>query len=120
VAHSGLTIRKKSAALLQIINIYSPKNTYDSIYLSNYATINIVDTLARIKGVGQVNLFGPLDYSLRIWLDPQRLAEFSLAPNDVIAAIQGQNVQAALGRLGAAPVEDQQQRSSSPSRPRAG
>jgi hydrophobic/amphiphilic exporter-1 (mainly G- bacteria), HAE1 family len=109
VAHSGLTIRKKSAALLQIINIYSPKNTYDSVYLSNYATINIVDTLARIKGVGQVNLFGPLDYSLRIWLDPQRLAEFSLAPNDIIAAVQGQNVQAALGRLGAAPVEDQQQ-----------
>jgi multidrug efflux pump len=109
VAHSGLTIRKKSAALLQIINIYSPKNTYDSVYLSNYATINVVDTLARIKGVGQVNLFGPLDYSLRIWLDPQRLAEFSLAPNDIIAAVQNQNVQAALGRLGAAPVADEQQ-----------
>jgi HAE1 family hydrophobic/amphiphilic exporter-1 len=109
VAHSGLTIRKKSAALLQIINIYSPKNTYDSVYLSNYATINIVDTLARIKGVGQVNLFGPLDYSLRIWLDPQRLAEFNLAPNDIIAAVQNQNVQAALGRLGAAPVADEQQ-----------
>jgi HAE1 family hydrophobic/amphiphilic exporter-1 len=109
VAHSGLTIRKKSAALLQIINIYSPKNTYDSVYLSNYATINVVDTLARIKGVGQVNLFGPLDYSLRIWLDPQRLAEFNLAPNDIIAAVQSQNVQAALGRLGAAPVADEQQ-----------
>jgi HAE1 family hydrophobic/amphiphilic exporter-1 len=109
VAHSGLTIRKKSAALLQIINIYSPKNTYDSIYLSNYATINVVDTLARIKGVGQVNLFGPLDYSLRIWLDPERLAEFNLSPSDVIAAVQNQNVQAALGRLGAAPVEDRQQ-----------
>jgi hydrophobic/amphiphilic exporter-1 (mainly G- bacteria), HAE1 family len=109
VAHSGLTIRKKSAALLQIINIYSPKNTYDSTYLSNYATINIIDTLARIKGVGQVNLFGPLDYSLRIWLDPERLAEFSLSPSDVIAAVQNQNVQAALGRVGAAPVEDQQQ-----------
>src|SRR5215470_9376698 len=109
VSRSGLSVRKKSAALLQIINIYSPKNTYDSVYLSNYATINIVDTLARIKGVGQVNLFGPLDYSLRIWLDPQRLAEFSLVPNDIIAAVQGQNVQAALGRLGAAPVEDQQQ-----------
>jgi hydrophobic/amphiphilic exporter-1 (mainly G- bacteria), HAE1 family len=109
VAHSGLTIRKKSAALLQIINIYSPKNTYDSVYLSNYATINVVDTLARIKGVGQVNLFGPLDYSLRIWLDPERLAEFSLSPSDIIAAVQNQNVQAALGRVGAAPVADQQQ-----------
>src|SRR5580658_579391 len=95
VSHAGLTIRKKSAALLQIINIYSPKNTYDSVYLSNYATINIVDTLARIKGVGQVSLFGPLDYSLRVWLDSERLAEFSLTPNDVITAVQSQNVQAA-------------------------
>jgi HAE1 family hydrophobic/amphiphilic exporter-1 len=109
VAHAGLTIRKKSAALLQIINIYSPKNTYDSVYLSNYATINVVDTLARIKGVGQVSLFGPLDYSLRVWLDPERLAEFNLTPNDVITAVQSQNVQAALGRLGAAPVSNEQQ-----------
>src|SRR3974377_18749 len=58
VSRAGLTVRKKSAALLQVINIYSPKNTYDSIYLSNYATINIIDPLARIKGVGQATLFG--------------------------------------------------------------
>ena len=109
VTRSGLTIRKKSAALLQVINIYSPKNTYDSLFLSNYATINVIDTLARIKGVGQATLFGPLDYSLRIWLDPQRLTEFNLSPNDVIAAVQGQNVQAALGRIGAPPVTDKQQ-----------
>jgi hydrophobic/amphiphilic exporter-1 (mainly G- bacteria), HAE1 family len=109
VSHSGLTIRKKSAALLQVINIYSPNNTYDSVYLSNYATINVIDTLARIKGVGQVSLFGPLDYSLRVWLDVERLAEFNLTPNDVIAAVQSQNVQAALGRLGAAPVASEQQ-----------
>jgi multidrug efflux pump len=109
VTHTGLTIRKKSAALLQIINLYSPKNTYDSIYLSNYAIINIIDTLARIKGVGQVSLFGPLDYSLRVWLDVDRLAQFNLTPNDVITAVQNQNVQAALGRLGAAPVASEQQ-----------
>jgi HAE1 family hydrophobic/amphiphilic exporter-1 len=109
VSHAGLTIRKKSAALLQVINIYSPKNTYDAIYLSNYATINIIDTLARIKGVGQASLFGPLDYSLRVWLDPDRLAEFNLTPNDVITAVEGQNVQAALGRVGAAPVSNAQQ-----------
>jgi hydrophobic/amphiphilic exporter-1 (mainly G- bacteria), HAE1 family len=109
VSHAGLTIRKKSAALLQVINVYSPKNTYDSIYLSNYATINIIDTLARIKGVGQVSLFGPLDYSLRVWLDPDRLAELNLTPNDVIAAVGSQNVQAALGRVGAAPVSSEQQ-----------
>jgi len=109
VAHAGLTVRKKSAALLQVINIYSPKNTYDAVYLSNYATINVIDPLARIKGVGQVTLFGPLDYSLRIWLDPDRLTELNLTPNDIIAAVQSQNVQAALGRIGAAPLSSEQQ-----------
>jgi HAE1 family hydrophobic/amphiphilic exporter-1 len=109
VSHAGITVRKKSAALLQVINIYSPKNTYDAVYLSNYATINIIDPLARIKGVGQVTLFGPLDYSLRIWLDPDRLTELNLTPNDVIQAVQSQNVQAALGRIGAAPTSSEQQ-----------
>jgi HAE1 family hydrophobic/amphiphilic exporter-1 len=109
VSRSGLTIRKKSAALLQVINIYSPNKTYDPVYLSNYATINIIDQLARIKGVGQASLFGPLDYSLRIWLDPDRLTELNLTPNDVIAAVQSQNVQAALGRVGAAPITREQQ-----------
>jgi len=109
VNRTGLTIRKKSSALLQVINLYSPKNTYDSVYLSNYATINVIDPLSRIAGVGQVVLFGPLDYSLRIWLDPDRLTEYGLTPNDVVTAVQGQNVQAALGRVGAAPVTKEQQ-----------
>jgi HAE1 family hydrophobic/amphiphilic exporter-1 len=109
VSRAGLTIRKKSAALLQIINVYSPKKTYDVIYLSNYATINIIDALARIKGVGQATLFGPLDYSLRIWLDPDRLTELNLTPNDVISAVQSQNIQAAIGRVGAAPITNEQQ-----------
>src|SRR6266571_3371788 len=109
VSRAGLTVRKKSAALLQVINLYSPNKTYDAIYLSNYATINLIDPLARIKGVGQVTLFGPLDYSLRIWLDLDRLTELGLAPNDVIAAVQSQNVQAALGRVGAAPITTEQQ-----------
>src|SRR6185295_10929242 len=109
VTRSGLTIRKKSAALLQVINLYSPKKTYDAVYLSNYATINIIDALARIKGVGQATLFGPLDYSLRIWLDPNRLTQLNLTPSDIIAAVQNQNIQAALGRVGAAPVTPDQQ-----------
>src|ERR1700681_2864249 len=109
VSRAGLTIRKKSAALLQVITIYSPNNTFDAIYLSNYATINVVDVLARINGVGQVTLFGPLDYSLRVWLDPERLTELNLTPNDVITAVQGQNIQAALGRIGAAPITNEQQ-----------
>lgn len=109
VTRAGLSVRKKSAALLQVISIYSPKNTHDAVYLSNYATINIIDVLARINGVGQVALFGPLDYSLRIWLDPDRLTELQLTPGDVIAAVQSQNVQAALGRIGAAPTSSTQQ-----------
>ncbi len=109
VSRQGLTIRKKSAALLQVVQLFSPKNTYDSVYLSNYATINIIDPLSRIRGVGQATLFGPLDYSLRIWLDPDRLTALNLTPNDVILAVQAQNVQAALGRIGAAPVTRDQQ-----------
>ena len=77
VTRQGLTIRKKSAALLQVLEIYSPKGTYDSLYLSNYATINVIDTLSRINGVGQASLFGPLDYSLRVWLDPDRMTALS-------------------------------------------
>src|SRR6266513_1034583 len=109
VSRSGLSIRKKSAALLQVISVYSPNKTYDAVYLSNYATINLIDPVARIRGVGQATLFGPLDYSLRIWLDPDRLTELNLTPNDVISAVQNQNVQAALGRVGAAPITNEQQ-----------
>ncbi len=109
VTHQGLTIRKKSPALLQVIQVFSPKNTYNSVYLSNYATINLLDPLSRIRGVGQATLFGPLDYSLRIWIDPDRLTSYGLTPNDIITAVEDQNVQAALGRIGAAPVAPDQQ-----------
>ena len=109
VSLEGLTIRKKSSALLQVIQLSSPDKTYDALYLCNYATINIIDPLSRIKGVGQAILFGPLDYSMRIWIDPDKLTSFNLTPNDIITAVQGQNVQAALGRIGAAPVRSNQQ-----------
>src|SRR5580698_6018926 len=109
VQRQGLIIRKKSAALLQIITITSPKRTRDALYLSNYATINVVDPLARIRGVGQATLFGPLDYSLRLWVDPDKLTSFNLTPADVVNAVQSQNLQAALGRIGSAPVPANQQ-----------
>ncbi len=109
VQRQGLIIRKKSAALLQVINIYAPKNTHDALYLNNYATINVIDDLARIRGVGQATLFGALDYSLRLWIDPDRLTALNLTPSDVVAAVDGQNVQAALGRVGSAPVPKGQQ-----------
>src|SRR5258707_4561104 len=102
VQRQGLIIRKKSAALLQIITITSPKHTRDALYLSNYATINVVDPLARIRGVGQATLFGPLDYSLRLWVDADKLTNFGLTPADVITAVQGQTLQAALGRIASA------------------
>src|SRR5579863_3110482 len=108
VVTQGLSIRKKSAALLQVLLIYSPKGSYDQLYLSNYATINVIDALSRIKGVGQASLFGPLDYSLRVWLDPNELAALKLTPADVVAAVRGQSVPAALGRIGAAPVSPDQ------------
>jgi HAE1 family hydrophobic/amphiphilic exporter-1 len=109
VQRQGLVIRKKSAALLQVITIYSPKNSHDALYLNNYATINVIDPLARIRGVGQALLFGPLDYSLRLWLDPNELTAFNLTPADVVTAIQNQNIQAAVGRIGAAPTPQAQQ-----------
>jgi HAE1 family hydrophobic/amphiphilic exporter-1 len=109
VQRQGLVIRKKSAALLQVITLSAPRGTHDPLFLNNYATINIIDPLARIPGVGQASLFGPLDYSLRLWLDPARLTAFNLAPADVIAAIQAQNLQAAVGRIGAEPAPNNQQ-----------
>ncbi|MFB1485717.1 MULTISPECIES: efflux RND transporter permease subunit [unclassified Thiocapsa] len=109
VKRQGLTVQKKSNAMLQVVALSSPKGSYDGLFLSNYATINVVDTLARVPGVGQASLFGPLDYSMRIWLDADRLTALSLTPADVIAAIQSQNIQAAVGRIGAQPMTADQQ-----------
>ncbi|WP_414474802.1 efflux RND transporter permease subunit [Microvirga sp. M2] len=109
VQRQGLVIRKKSAALLQVITLSAPRGTHDALFLNNYATINVIDPLARIPGVGQATLFGPLDYSLRLWLDPDRLTAFNLTPADVIAAILAQNLQAAVGRIGAEPAPGNQQ-----------
>ncbi len=109
VSRQGLSIKKKSSALLLVIGLSSPKGTYDSLFLSNYATINIVDELARIPGVGDAGIYGPLNYSMRVWLNSDRLTSFNLAPSDNIHAIQSQNTQAAVGRIGAAPVGVDQQ-----------
>jgi HAE1 family hydrophobic/amphiphilic exporter-1 len=108
VSKQGLSIRKKSAALLQVLTLYSPKGAFNQLFLSNYATINVIDALSRINGVGQASLFGPLDYSLRVWLDPAKLAAFSLVPSDIATAIQAQNTPAALGTVGGAPVASDQ------------
>jgi HAE1 family hydrophobic/amphiphilic exporter-1 len=109
VKRQGLSVKKKSTAMLQVVSLYSPKGSYDALFLSNYATINVIDTLARVPGVGEVYQFGPLDYSMRIWLSSEQLTALGLTPTDVINAIRAQNVQAAVGRIGAQPMTDDQQ-----------
>jgi len=105
----GISVKKKSSALLQLIALTSPGDRYDQLFLSNYATINIVDGLKRIAGVGDVALLTPWDYSMRIWITPQRLTNFGLTPNDIVNALKRQNIQAAIGRIGAQPALPDQQ-----------
>ncbi|CAN7539021.1 efflux RND transporter permease subunit [Phyllobacterium sp. LjRoot231] len=99
----GITTVKSSPDLMLVVNLISPNNRYDITYLRNYALINIKDRLARINGVGDVQLFGSGDYSMRIWLDPQKTAELGLSATDVLNEIRAQNVQAAAGTIGASP-----------------
>ena len=112
--------RKNPSALLQVIPLYSPKQTYDELYLNNYATINVLDEVKRIPGVGDASLFGPLDYSHAGLARPERLTGLDLTPTDVIERDQEQNVQAAVGRIGARPTANDQQLQLNDHRPRAG
>jgi len=99
----GITTIKSSPDLMMVVHILSPDNKYDITYLRNYALLNVKDRLARISGVGDVQLFGSGDYAMRVWLDPQKVAEHGLSAGDVVAEIRAQNVQAAAGVIGASP-----------------
>src|SRR5712675_409975 len=99
----GVTTVKSSPDLTMVVHLLSPNDRYDMTYLRNYAVLNVKDQLARIDGVGQVRIFGAGDYSMRVWLDPQKVAERGLAASDVVHEIQAQNVQAAAGVVGASP-----------------
>jgi HAE1 family hydrophobic/amphiphilic exporter-1 len=103
VRAQGVTIKKQSPSILLVVSVYSPNATYDGNYLINYAGINLRDQLLRIPGVAQVDLLGGTDYSMRVWLRPDKLAKLGLTPADVIASIREQNLQAPSGRIGAAP-----------------
>ncbi|MFG1372836.1 multidrug efflux RND transporter permease subunit [Xanthobacter oligotrophicus] len=103
VRRLGVTTVKSSPDLTMVVHLISPNNRYDTTYLRNYAVLNVKDRLARIEGVGQVQLFGAGDYSMRIWLDPQKVAEHGLSAADVVREIRAQNVQAAAGVVGASP-----------------
>jgi multidrug efflux pump len=105
----GVTTKKKSPSILLAINLISPNGKYNDIYLSNYATIQIKDELLRIKGVGDINFQGQRDYSMRVWLNPERMAVLNLSASDVFNAVSKQNVQVAAGQIGAQPVPAGQQ-----------
>jgi multidrug efflux pump len=109
VKRIGVTTKKKSPSILLCVNLVSDKkpdgsSCYDQLYLSNFASLSVKDDLARVKGVGDVTFLGPRDYSMRVWLDPQKLASLGMTAADVIKAIREQNVQVAAGRLGQPPV----------------
>src|ERR1700726_4411235 len=109
VQQEGLTVQKESSAILQFIALYSENGKQDPLFITNYAVINVLDVLSRIPGVGQAGLLGTLNYSMRIWFDTKRLDNLVLTPADVIGAIEAQNVQAPVGRIGARPIGNDQQ-----------
>ena len=100
----GISVTKKSSALLQVIALTSPGGRYDQLFLSNYAIINIIDSLKRVAGIGDVALFTPADYSMKVWLDTDKMTSFRLTPSDIANALKRQNIQAAVGRIGAQPA----------------
>ena len=104
VQNQGVTVQKRSTSILLFVTLTSPNETYDSLFLSNYATINIRDELSRLPGVGNVTVFGAGQYSMRVWLDPNKLQARGLMPQDVIQAIQQQSQQVTAGQVGAPPA----------------
>ena len=108
VQRQGVTVKKQSSALLGVIAVYSPKGTLDPLFISNYATINLIDQIKATPGVGDASLWGPQDYAMRAWVHTDKLTGMGLTTGDVIDAIRAQNVQAAVGRIGARPISDDQ------------
>ena len=104
VRRQGVKVEKKSSDILQVVTLFSPDDSRDPIYISNYALINVIDELKRIPGVGDASQFGSKNYAMRIWLRPDKLAQFNLTPSDVVKAIQEQNSQFAAGSFGKEPL----------------
>src|SRR5262247_285757 len=105
VRNIGVTVAKASPDLMMVVHLYSPDKSRDTLFISNYANFRVIDVLNRINGVGSILVFGGRDYSMRIWLDPDRLQSLGLTTGDVVAALQGQNVQVASGVLNQPPVD---------------
>jgi hydrophobe/amphiphile efflux-1 (HAE1) family protein len=107
VRNIGVTVTKASPDLMMVVNLYSPDKSRDALFISNYATLEVTDPLTRVDGVGSVTVFGSRDYSMRIWLDPDRLQSLGLTATDVTNALQGQNIQVASGVLDQPPTDHQ-------------
>ncbi len=108
VQPQGVTVKKVSTDILLVVSLYSEEDKFDDSFLSNYAVINLQNPLARLPGVGQIRVVGAGPYSMRVWLDPNKLHDYSLTTLDVVGAIQGQNVQVVAGQLGGPPVPPEQ------------
>ena len=104
VKRRGVPVKKKSPSILTIVNLFSPDGSRDNLYLSNYATIQIRDEIARLPGVGDITYLGQRDYSMRLWLDPEKMASRNLSASDVMTAVTQQNAQVAAGQIGQPPV----------------
>ncbi|WP_250657782.1 efflux RND transporter permease subunit [Alkalimarinus coralli] len=105
----GVNVNKQSTSMTMIVNLYSPDDTHDALFLSNYSSLSITDALARINGVSEVTIMGALDYGMRIWLNPDRLASLNLTVQDVLNSVKEQNIQVAAGQVGAPPAPSYQQ-----------
>lgn len=104
VRRNGVTVQKRSNDILMVIALSSPDGRFDTLYLSNYSSLNLVDELKRLPGVADVTIFGARDYSMRIWLDPGKMAQLGVTTSDVAAAVRAQNAQYAAGKIGAEPA----------------
>ncbi len=109
VQQEGLTIRAASSNFVLAVNLYSPDNKYDQVFISNYAYMHLQQQIARTTGVGNTQIFGQRQYAMRVWLNPVRMTALGITATDVIAAIQSQNIQVAAGQIGQPPVSDNQQ-----------
>jgi len=106
VKRMGVTVNKQSTDMLLAVNLISPNNTYDALFLLNYANINLTDALSRVPGVGTVNAYGAGEFSMRIWVDPDKMASLGIVASDIDQALQDQNVQAPAGQIGQAPAPE--------------
>ena len=104
VQRAGVSVKKQSTTMLAVVSLYSENNTYDSVFMGNYADIHLYDELKRVPGVGSISIFGLKEYAMRIWLDPLKMTSMGITTDEVVSAINSQNVQIVAGQVGGLPL----------------